>query len=460
MNRHIIVALHIVIAQGFILYHTLPAIFSRIRRPVLDTPVSDTPELDTPVLDTPVLDSGERSIGKLVVSGKEIAKGSNGTVVFEGIYEGRKVAVKRLVKAHHDVASKEIQNLLVSDQHPNIVRLYGCEYDRDFVYLSLERCDCSLYDLIKYKMYSKSFQPCRPNGYPSADLLKLVRDIVVGLVHLHDLGIIHRDLKPHNVLIVKGKRLSCKLSDMGISKRLVADVSSLGPNATGSGSSGWQAPEQLCHGRQTRAMDMFSFACVLFFCMTHGEHPFGDHLERDINVTNNKKVNLSLVKDIPEAVNLFIKLLDPIPELRPKAIEVLHHPLFWNSDMRVSFLRDMSDRVNSENRKVVRVLETKGRVAFGRNWDDKMEPAFISYMGESKHRKYNYKRVRCLLRVIRNSLNHYRDLPKEIQELLGSVPEGFDDYFRCRFPKLLMNVYNVMYLYCKQEEWFRKYLEC
>ncbi|MFS8016730.1 putative protein kinase IRE1 family [Helianthus anomalus] len=389
MNRHIIVALHIVIAQGFILYHTLPAIFSRIRRPVLDTPVSDTPESNTPVLDT-----GERSIGKLVVSGKEIAKGSNGTVVFEGTYEGRNVAVKRLVKAHHDVASKEIQNLLVSDQHPNIVHYYGCEYDRDFVYLSLERCDCSLYDLI---MYSKSFQPCRPNGYPSSDLLKLMRDIVVGLVHLHDLGIIHRDLKPHNVLIVKGKRLSCKLSDMGISKRLVADVSSLGPHATGSGSSGWQAPEQLCHGRQTRAMDMFSFALLVSFSFA--------------------SLMASIRLDIPEAVNLIIKLLDPIPEHRPKASEVLHHPLFWNSDMRMSFLRETSDRVNSENRKVsiVRVLENKGRVVFGRNWDDKMEPAFISYMGDSKHRKYNYKRVRCLLRVIRNSLNHYRDLPKEIQ---------------------------------------------
>lgn len=60
-----------------------------------------------------------------------------------------------------------------------------------------------------------------------------VRDVVSGLVHLHELGIIHRDLKPQNVLIVKEKALCAKLSDMGISKQLTADMSSLSYHATG-----------------------------------------------------------------------------------------------------------------------------------------------------------------------------------------------------------------------------------
>ena len=57
--------------------------------------------------------------------------------------------------------------------------------------------------------------------------------MVAGLVHLHELGIIHRDLKPQNVLIIKERSLRAKLSDMGISKRLLGDMSSLGHNATG-----------------------------------------------------------------------------------------------------------------------------------------------------------------------------------------------------------------------------------
>lgn len=144
-----------------------------------------------------------RKIGKLLVSNKEIAKGSNGTIVLEGIYEGRAVAVKRLVKAHHDVASKEIQNLIVSDHHPNIVRWHGVEYDRDFVYLSLERCTCNLGDLIEIysdiseiPMFRKdqAFRCLiraqmetgkdntqnlwKSNGYPSPLLLKLMRLIL------------------------------------------------------------------------------------------------------------------------------------------------------------------------------------------------------------------------------------------------------------------------------------------
>lgn len=83
----------------------------------------------------------------------------------------------------------------------------------------------------------------------------------------------------------------------------------------GCGSSGWQAPEQLLHGRQTRAVDLFSLGCVLFFCITGGRHPFGDRLWRDVNVVKNK-MDLFLLEDIPEAIDLISRLLNPDPELR------------------------------------------------------------------------------------------------------------------------------------------------
>lgn len=61
----------------------------------------------------------------------------------------------------------------------------------------------------------------------------MCRDVVTGLAHLHELGIIHRDLKPQNVLIINEKSLCAKLSDMGISKRLTGDMSSLTHHVTG-----------------------------------------------------------------------------------------------------------------------------------------------------------------------------------------------------------------------------------
>ncbi|XP_038716165.1 serine/threonine-protein kinase/endoribonuclease IRE1b-like isoform X2 [Tripterygium wilfordii] len=426
-----------------------------------------------------------RRIGKLLVFNKEIAKGSNGTIVLEGIHDGRAVAVKRLVRTHHDVALKEIHNLIASDQHPNIVRWYGVEYDQDFVYLVLERCTCSLNDLIyAYSEWfenritkdegsnlngcsvglhsvvedQKDFELWKANGYPSPQLLKLMRDIVSGLAHLHELGIIHRDLKPQNVLIIKEKSLRAKLSDMGISKRLAGDMSALTQHSTGCGSSGWQSPEQLLQGRQTRAVDLFSLGCVLFFCITGGKHPYGDSFERDVNIVNDRK-DLFPVENIPEAVDLFARLLEPTPDFRPKAQDVLHHPLFWTSEWRLSFLRDSSDRVELEDREkgseLLNALESTATEALNGKWDEKMEPAFINNIG--RYRRYKFDSVRDLLRVIRNKLNHYRELPQEIQELLGPVPEGFNSYFASRFPKLLIEVYKVMYSYCQEEAFLQKY---
>ncbi|XP_065881047.1 serine/threonine-protein kinase/endoribonuclease IRE1b-like isoform X2 [Euphorbia lathyris] len=430
-----------------------------------------------------------RKIGKLLVSNKEIAKGSNGTVVLEGIYDGRPVAVKRLVQTHHDVAVKEIQNLIASDQHPNIVRWFGVEHDQDFVYLALERCTCSLNDFIYVN--SESFQGRllskevdsilltestvnlqsmldqnrnielgKPNGHPSTQLLKLMRDMVSGLAHLHELGIIHRDLKPQNVLIINDKSFCAKISDMGISKRLVGDKSSLTHHTTGNGSSGWRAPEQLLQGRQTRAVDLFSLGCVLFFCVTGGKHPFGDNIERDVNIVNDRK-DLFLVENIPEAVDLFSQLLDPNPDKRPKAQEVLNHPFFWTHEKRLSFLQDISDRVEMEDREsksdLLDSLESVGTVALNGKWDEKMEAAFINNIG--RYRRYRYDSIRDLLRVIRNKSHHYRELPQEIKDLLGSHPDGFENYFSYRFPKLLIEVYNATYSYCREEEFFRKYIQ-
>lgn len=55
------------------------------------------------------------------------------------------------------------------------------------------------------------------------------------------------------------------------------------------GSSGWQAPEQLFSRsgeevRQGKSVDVFSFALVLFYCLTGGRHAFGESYERDFNI--------------------------------------------------------------------------------------------------------------------------------------------------------------------------------
>ena len=165
-------------------------------------------------------------------------------------------------------------------------------------------------------------------------LLDMLADIAKAIASLHKMGIVHRDLKPQNVLLTRDRK--AKVSDMGLSKQLHAEQSSF--DGTGMGSSGWQAPEVLSqkqkylqrhHGhneqpletlaeqrpaileevsgpamassgarvdsdasaasesaggvRHTKAVDVFSLGCIIFFTLTR-RHPFGEMIQRDNNI--------------------------------------------------------------------------------------------------------------------------------------------------------------------------------
>ncbi|KAG6470801.1 hypothetical protein ZIOFF_071881 [Zingiber officinale] len=433
--------------------------------------------------------------GSLFVTHTKIGQGSNDTIVFEEFFHRQPivVAVKRFLLVHDDKALTKFQTLFASDQHPNIVQCYAVERDECFVYISLERCPCSLSDLIQWCSKSSSdsvygenrtsntliegkvqdliekgnfFVECQWASFLSAletyedGYCYLHRDVISGLAHLHELGIIHRDLKPQNVLISNlHGYLKAKLSYMGNGKRLLENMTCLSRNATGSGSSGGQAPEQLLHGYQTRAMDLFNLGCILFFCITKGKLPFDNNVQRDLFLSNmNNRMDLRVVDHIPEAEHLLSQLIHPEPQMRLDAVKVWHHPLFWSPETRLSFLRDLSDRIESKKRNneadLLEALKNTASAAFGGQWKEKLDAALITDM--VRYRKYQFDCMRDLLRVIRNKLIHYKDLPEPLQEILGPVPEGFDSYFASRFPKLLIEVYKVAFQYCKEEDFFQE----
>lgn len=128
---------------------------------------------------------------------------------------------------------------------------------------------------------------------------------------------------------------------------------------------------------------------------------------------------------------------------RPKAIELLQHPLFWNSEKRLSFLRDTSERVgDSQYSNLLKELRKVAveRIIVGESsnenqcqtWKEKIDDSIISHMDKylkkkqkigfpkmkRKQRKgYDYCSVRDLIRFIRNMMAHYGQLPKHIQVL-------------------------------------------
>uniref|UniRef100_A0A383VZQ0 non-specific serine/threonine protein kinase n=1 Tax=Tetradesmus obliquus TaxID=3088 RepID=A0A383VZQ0_TETOB len=387
-------------------------------------------------------EDGAVVIGRLRVGPGILGYGSAGTIVYEGVLDSRPVAVKRLLRQFYTLARKEIQVLVVSDEHPNVVRCFAMEEDREFVYLALERCRHSLSDTLASREGQQQMQDA--SGTPTPWCMAVLGDIAAGLAALHARQIVHRDLKPHNVLLTEGGR--AKLSDMGLSKQLVSEQSSFESHGSG-GSSGWQAPEQLIAKdggavRQSRAMDVFSLGCVMYYCLTAGKHPFGEQYERDTNILRGL-CNLAPLHKWPEATNLVSAMLCKSPAARPTMAAVLGHPFWWSEEQRLQFLVDVSDRVENEDREpdpsLLHALESYSAPALGPNWGAALDPELISNLG--KYRRYDYTAMRDLLRVVRNKRNHFREMPQELQRLMGPLPDGFYRYFSSRFPMLLLGVF-------------------
>lgn len=241
-------------------------------------------------------------IGRLeVFTDVVLGHGSHGTVVYRGAFDGRKVAVKRMLMEFYDIASHEVGLLQESDDHHNVIRYFCREQAAGFLYIGLELCPASLQDVIE-----------RPTQYPELvqgglDMPDVLRQITQGVRYLHSLKIVHRDLKPQNILVAMSRgrtasrALRLLISDFGLCKKLEDNQSSFrATTAHAAGTSGWRAPELLVdddagplslasqhtessepavvdpqtNRRATRAIDIFSLGCVFYYVLTRGSHPF------------------------------------------------------------------------------------------------------------------------------------------------------------------------------------------
>ncbi|MCJ8747682.1 hypothetical protein PDJAM_G00156230 [Pangasius djambal] len=395
-------------------------------------------------------------VGKISFSPSEVlGHGTEGTFVFRGHFDGRHVAVKRILPECVEFAEREVQLLRESDEHPNVIRYFCTERDRQFIYIAIELCAATLQQYVE--------DPSCP--YSKLDPVTLLEQTMCGLNHLHSLNIVHRDLKPRNILLsTPGAlgRVRAVISDFGLCKKLPDGRHSFSLRSGIPGTEGWIAPELLMgveKGNPTSAVDVFSAGCLFYYVVSRGQHPFGDTLRRQANILSGTYSLENFMEDIHEDViarDLIEKMISADPESRPSTASVLKHPFFWRPDKQLQFFQDVSDRIEKEppESPIVVRLETSGRFVVRTNW--RMHISAPLQADLRKFRTYKGNSVRDLLRAMRNKKHHYHELPPEVQAALGEVPEGFVAYFTSRFPRLLLHTHTALSI-CAPERPFHPY---
>nr|XP_011717806.1 serine/threonine-protein kinase/endoribonuclease IRE1 isoform X3 [Macaca nemestrina] len=395
-------------------------------------------------------------VGKISFCPKDVlGHGAEGTIVYRGMFDNRDVAVKRILPECFSFADREVQLLRESDEHPNVIRYFCTEKDRQFQYIAIELCAATLQEYVEQKDFA----------HLGLEPITLLQQTTSGLAHLHSLNIVHRDLKPHNILIsmpnAHGK-IKAMISDFGLCKKLAAGRHSFSRRSGVPGTEGWIAPEMLsedCKENPTYTVDIFSAGCVFYYVISEGSHPFGKSLQRQANILLGACSLECLHPEKHEDViarELIEKMIAMDPQKRPSAKHVLKHPFFWSLEKQLQFFQDVSDRIEKESLDgpIVKQLERGGRAVVKMDWRENITVPLQTDL--RKFRTYKGGSVRDLLRAMRNKKHHYRELPAEVRETLGSLPDDFVCYFTSRFPHLLAHTYQAMEL-CSHERLFQPY---
>ncbi|XP_019196517.1 PREDICTED: probable LRR receptor-like serine/threonine-protein kinase At1g56130 [Ipomoea nil] len=185
----------------------------------------------------------------------KLGEGGFGSVYKGTLEDGRNVAVKQLSVASHQGKSEFVAEIATISgvQHRNLVKLYGCCYERNkrllvYEYHENKSLDQALFGGSNlYLDWPRRFEIC----------LGVAR----GLAYLHEesrLRIVHRDIKASNILL--DSDLNPKISDFGLAK--LYDDKKTHISTRVAGTIGYLAPEYAMRGRLTEKADVFSFGVV------------------------------------------------------------------------------------------------------------------------------------------------------------------------------------------------------
>lgn len=203
--------------------------------------------------------------------------------------------------------------------HPNIIRIHEVIYQPDQIYVVMDLCEGG--DLLSYIVDTNSPYPlgCR----------RILKEIVEGLIYIHEHKVLHCDIKPENILLTKD--YTVKIADFGSSFDLVSKTKN---RKMMSGTLLYIAPEVLKDlAKVTTKADMWSLgilAVVLFARILPYPECDTETLKR---IILEGKVNIP--ENVPPDVNIIIKACTKTnPDERISAKQLLAYPFFHEIGVR------------------------------------------------------------------------------------------------------------------------------
>ena len=239
--------------------------------------------------------------GKRIADGKQVAMKYSAYCPIEGC-------------SRSCVRESSILTFLKGNQH--VIELLDIIMEDNGVYLVLPHYEGNLRTYIKRDRRGLSIEETR----------SIARQILAGLTSCHNHGIMHRDLKPDNILVDKDG--SIVIADFGMARtsllqnefltKEVLTVNYCPPELIKSKSQSHLVAEY------TFAVDIWSFACVLFEMQT------GRILFRNTDDILAHPVSnlLRELRDLPIMHKLVQQMLHDVPMQRPSVHELQNHAYF------------------------------------------------------------------------------------------------------------------------------------
>jgi len=249
---------------------------------------------------------------------KKLGDGTFGTV-YLGFHKTSNAerAVKAMLKDGLDAAMlRRETELLMSLDHPHIVRLFETFEDSKKVYLVMDLC-----------LGGELFHRIVACGhFTEVQASVVMSQLLSGVKYLHEMDVCHRDLKPENCLLTSKDALAnncLKIIDFGMS--CVAHKGTVMKKRVGSPL--YIAPQVLM-GRYTRSCDIWSCGVIMYILLS-GEPPFAGSSIAEIFQSVRQSVfsmETGLWQKISaDAKNLIKGLLQRMPKKRLTASEAMDH---------------------------------------------------------------------------------------------------------------------------------------